>query len=215
MQAATLAAIAGFVDGHGLIQFQTFMSFMSGNTTQSGVDVGLGQVGLALPALTAIASFVLGVFVGSLLEGAGGLRRRYLSVVVLLGIATGLGVLGGKNAIPSIAMLGFGMGMMNTVVSHAGGQHVNIGFVSGTLNSLATHLAQAARRAPLTGSLGAWDRHITRAALLALVWLAFFCGAAADALLESRLGPWVLLPPMLLLLGLTVFAIAADEPPRQ
>ena len=34
--AAGLAMIAGYIDAYGLIRYQTYLSFMSGNTTQTG-----------------------------------------------------------------------------------------------------------------------------------------------------------------------------------
>src|ERR1700746_2623773 len=38
--AICLATVAGYTDGYGLRQFKTFISFMSGNTTIAGVNVG-------------------------------------------------------------------------------------------------------------------------------------------------------------------------------
>jgi uncharacterized membrane protein YoaK (UPF0700 family) len=37
--AICLATVAGYTDGYGLRQFNTFISFMSGNTTIAGVSV--------------------------------------------------------------------------------------------------------------------------------------------------------------------------------
>jgi uncharacterized membrane protein YoaK (UPF0700 family) len=81
--AAVLALTAGFVDAYGLISYQTYLSFMSGNTTQTGSQIGQAQLTAALPSLTAIVFFVLGVFRGSLLVHSGlpNVRRTLFGVV--------------------------------------------------------------------------------------------------------------------------------------
>src|SRR2546422_3373968 len=45
----------------------TFVSFMSGNTTQTGFQTGQGHVAAAMPSLLPIGSFVIGAFTGTVL----------------------------------------------------------------------------------------------------------------------------------------------------
>jgi len=52
--AAGLAMIAGYVDAYGYITFKTYLSFMSGNTTQTGSQIGQGDLAAAIPSLLAI-----------------------------------------------------------------------------------------------------------------------------------------------------------------
>jgi hypothetical protein len=47
--AAALALIAGFVDAYGMITYGVYVSFMSGNTTQTGLS---GRGGRVWPRLT-------------------------------------------------------------------------------------------------------------------------------------------------------------------
>ena len=56
--AISLALIAGYIDAYGFIQFGTFVSFMSGNTTEAGSNVGTGLASAAFPSFIAIVSFV-------------------------------------------------------------------------------------------------------------------------------------------------------------
>ena len=66
-----LAMIAGYVDAYGFISYRTYVSFMSGNTTQTGFLIGQGNLAVAVPALLAIVSFLVGVFTGTFLRHAG------------------------------------------------------------------------------------------------------------------------------------------------
>ena len=45
--AAALATIAGFTDAYGMITYGVFVSFMSGNTTQTGYQAAEGLFGAA------------------------------------------------------------------------------------------------------------------------------------------------------------------------
>src|SRR3989454_10667437 len=69
--AAALAMIAGYVDAYGYLTFKTYVSFMSGNTTQTGFLTGQGDFAAAMSSLLAIVSFVIGVFPGTSLTYSG------------------------------------------------------------------------------------------------------------------------------------------------
>src|SRR5580704_3023268 len=62
--AICLATVAGYTDGYGLRQFNTFISFMSGNTTIAGVSVGEQKFHAALPEAVAIIFFLVCTFLG-------------------------------------------------------------------------------------------------------------------------------------------------------
>ncbi|MBV8796623.1 MAG: DUF1275 domain-containing protein, partial [Hyphomicrobiales bacterium] len=55
--AAALAMIAGFVDAYGIITYGVFVSFMSGNTTQTGYQAAEGLFGPASLSGLAILFF--------------------------------------------------------------------------------------------------------------------------------------------------------------
>src|SRR5215831_11827013 len=65
MEAIGLAMIAGYVDGYALRVFGIYVSFMSGNTTLTGVNAGQGNFLTALPPALAIAGFLGGSFAGN------------------------------------------------------------------------------------------------------------------------------------------------------
>ena len=81
--------IAGFMDAYGI---RTYLSFMSGNTTQIGYRAGQGNFGLAVPSALAIVFFVGGSLAGALLVHSAVRRIRRLifgmvasSLVLIIG----------------------------------------------------------------------------------------------------------------------------------
>src|SRR5262249_40503182 len=124
--AICLALIAGYVDAYALRAFATYVSFMSGNTTQTGVQTGQGKLGAALPSALAIVFIVAGSVAGTWLTHS---RRRHSRrllfgvVSTLLAVVIGLTQLGALDAAAGIATLSLAMGMMgiNTTLSRVGG----------------------------------------------------------------------------------------------
>jgi uncharacterized membrane protein YoaK (UPF0700 family) len=211
--AATLAMIAGFIDAYGMITYRVFVSFMSGNTTQTGYQAAEGVFGPAALAALAILAFVIGSFAGTLLvQAAGGLARRAVFGVVAAALAevVGLTYFGFLSVESGIAIVSVAMGVMNSAFSRVGAQSVSLTFVTGTLSRVGSHLALAARRAPLADAQGPWDTHLRRALMLSRVWAGFFAGALLSGAATPRFGAWVLSAPALILAALAAF----DRPDR-
>ena len=161
--AAGLAMIGGFVDAYGMITYHTYLSFMSGHSTQTGYETGQGNFGAAVPSALAIGFFVGGSFAGALLVHSAVRRIRRLvfgmvasSLVLIIGF-TRLGIV--SNGV-GIAVISFAMGAMNTALSRVGAESVSLTFV---LIGIPMHLALAVRHAPLRDSQGSWDTHLDRA----------------------------------------------------
>src|SRR5437868_6023604 len=212
--AICLALIAGYVDAYGLRAFATFVSFMSGNTTQTGVLTGQGKLTAALPSALALVFFVAGSFVGTWLTHSGRHYSRGLLfgvVSTLLAVVIGLTELGALDAAAGIATLSLTMGMVNSTLSRVGGESVSLTFVTGDLNRIGSHLALAVKRAPLPDAQGLWDTHLRRAGLLASVWAGFLSGAALSGAATSYFGVRALLPPLLILLALALLRTAEER----
>ena len=123
--AAALAMIAGFVDAYGMITYGVYVSFMSGNTTQTGYQTAEGAFGPASLSALAILFFVVGSFAGTLLVQFTGRRaRRAVFGVVAAALAAVIGFtqLGFLSAGVRIASVSFAMGMMNSALSRVGAQ---------------------------------------------------------------------------------------------
>jgi uncharacterized membrane protein YoaK (UPF0700 family) len=206
--AICLALIAGYVDAYGLRAFGTYVSFMSGNTTQAGATTGEGNPLAALPAALAIVFFVAGSFAGTCLAHSGLRQSRQVLfgvVAALLAAAVGVVQPGSPDAKIGIAILSLAMGMMNNTLSRVGSEAVSLTFVTGNLNRVGSHLALAVKRAPLRDAQGPWDTHLRRVRLLASVWAGFLTGAVLSGAARSYFGIWILLPPIVFLFALALF----------
>jgi uncharacterized membrane protein YoaK (UPF0700 family) len=206
--ATALAMIAGFVDAYGIITYGVFVSFMSGNTTQTGYQAAEGLFGPASLAALAILFFVVGSFAGTLLvQAAGRLARQAVFGVVAAALAevVGLTYFGFLSVGFGIAIVSVAMGVMNSAFSRVGAQSVSLTFVTGTLSRVGSHLALAAKRTPLAGAQGPWDTHLGRALMLSRIWAGFFAGALLSGAATPRYGAWVLSGPTLILAALAAF----------
>jgi uncharacterized membrane protein YoaK (UPF0700 family) len=204
-----LALIAGYVDGYGLLFLGTSVSFMSGNTTTTGLKSGQGDFHAALPTAIAVLSFVAGSFLGTLFSQSRlryAYRLTFLVIAGLLATVAGLEQLGHRSVFVEIAMLALAMGMMNPALSKIGGESVSLTFVTGTLNRIGGHLAAAAGRQPLPDGQGPKDSHLNRAQIEASVWSGFVFGAGVSGMAGSHLPLWAaLLPPFVVMIALGLF----------
>ena len=163
--AICLATVAGYTDGYGLRQFNTFISFMSGNTTIAGVSVGEQKFHAALPEAVAIIFFLVGTFLGHwILVG----KYRHSHRIVLL-----------TSAAFMAAFV-----ILNLILT----------FVTGALNKLGNHLALAARGTPPQDAQGSRDTHLRRAGLEGSLWLAFCAGAIFAGVVTKRVAGFELVP---------------------
>jgi uncharacterized membrane protein YoaK (UPF0700 family) len=96
-------------------------------------------------------------------------------------------------------VLSLTMGIMNTTVTRVGEQQISLGYVTGTLNNFAQHLALAVKGAPLSHAEGPHDTHLRRAGLLAGMWAAFVIGALLAGAATPNFAAWSLLLPILIL----------------
>jgi uncharacterized membrane protein YoaK (UPF0700 family) len=206
--AALLATLAGFVDAYGIMAYGVFVSFMSGNTTQTGYQAAEGEFGPASASALAILFFFIGTFAGALFVGPAvrhARRRVFAFVSATLAAIVGMTQLGFLSTGFAIAIVSFAMGVFNSALSRVGAQAVSLAFVTGTLSRVGSHLALAARRAPLADAQGPWDTHLRRAMFLARVWGGFLAGALLSGAATPRFGAWVLLAPALILAALAMF----------
>lgn len=204
-RAALLALIAGYVDAYAFVKYRLYVSFMSGNTTQTASQGGQAQFADAGHSLFPIPCFVIGVFVGTILANA---HLRHPSRVVL-GVVAAMLVIGiGAGLLPtfpnwvSIMLLSLAMGTMSTTITRVGEQAVSVSYVTGSLTNMMQHVALAVRNVPLPRPQGSWDTHRWRAGLLASIWAAFFTGALVAGAALPRFGGWTLVAPIVMLTAL-------------
>jgi uncharacterized membrane protein YoaK (UPF0700 family) len=146
---------------------------------------------------------VAGVFAGTLIwHSALAQRSRWLFALVAGLLALGLAAVA-PGPLPGwfgIVVLSLAMGIMNTTVTRVGEQQVSLGYVTGTLNNLAQHLALAVKGAPLSHAEGPHDTHLRRAG----IWTAFVIGALLAGAATPNFAAWSLLLPIVILSVLAV-----------
>ncbi len=197
--ALLLAFIAGYTDAVGLIKWQTYVSFMSGNTTQLGTGIYNWAGGVVQATVTVIGSFLVGIYAGTCLSLFKNYGNRAFACYIVAAILIVYSILGYYYEISrtgSLGIIGFSMGLMNTIIISVGKLHVNTDFVTGTLNSLARNAALFT----MSSDPDAKAVYKSNAIHLLLLWLGFLSGAALAPFSLNILGSWLLLFPALLLM---------------
>ena len=190
--AATLAALAGFLDAVGFLGMGGFfVSFMSGNSTRMGVGVASEGAAAAIAAML-VGAFLAGVVLGSLLvRGAG--RWRMPAVLALVAAALTLGALLFQpgEAPGSFLLVALAMGALNIAFQREGEVAFGLTYMTGTLVRIGQRLADALSGGPRWGWLPwalLWAGLVAGGVLGAFAWLqlgigALWIGAAVAALL--------------------------------
>lgn len=192
--AVMLALLAGFIDAVAFLQWKTYVSFMSGNTTQAGFSITQEKYGIVLTCLTAIVCFTTGVYAGTYGLIGEGERTRIRLFRVISGILFFYVFLSQVLTIApiiSVGVIAFAMGLMNTLITAVGKQVVNIDFVTGTLSTIARQMAL------FTSAKTLADKQQSKKTVLRLVliWLGFIGGAGLAVFCLQALHSWVLCVP--------------------
>lgn len=194
-----LALIAGYIDATGLIQWKTYVSFMSGNTTSLGAAISTGKYGIVITSITVISCFIVGIYAGTCLSLWKRSKNQILTFYLVSGLLIFYSIIAyfyDINNFLSIAIVGFSMGLMNTIVTSVGNQKVNTDFVTGTLNSLARNTAMLT----MTDDKVEKEEYKSNAVHLLLLWIGFLSGAFIAPFLLDYFGKWTLIIPALLLM---------------
>lgn len=201
MMATLLAAVAGWVDAVGYLHFGgLFLSFMSGNTTKLGVDIGHADVSMVLLPALVIGCFVFGALFGTLLDS---IARTFggalvLGIVTLLLLAVLVFHRGYGIEALSIGLLAAAMGIKNTAMQGVAGHAVGLTYLTGNLTKLGKNLAHLI----MGQAVG------RKCLLFAGMWAAMLCGAISGTLVYARAEIEALWPMALLLGGVALLRCA-------
>lgn len=169
--AACLSALAGFVDALAFLKLGGFfVSFMSGNSTRLGVGLAQWSSNAGIAA-GLIATFVVGVFLGSIAGARAGAHRRPVVLIVVALLLAGAARLSfaGQN-IFAIGAMALAMGAENAVFEENGDVRIGLTYMTGTLVKVGQRLASAA----MGGDRFAWAPYL-------LLWAGLVCGGVAGA----------------------------------
>ena len=177
--ATGLTTLAGYVDAIGFLQLGgTFVSFMSGNTTRLGTELGSGRPGQAFSVAAVICLFVSGVIAGHLLRRAAKGFEHTAVLVFVTVLLTLAGVLFDAGFALGVAIAStFAMGAQNATFERDGEMAVGLTFISSTLVKVGDHVATALTGGPAFG----WVPSLLR-------WCGFAAGAVLGSLALRRLG---------------------------
>jgi uncharacterized membrane protein YoaK (UPF0700 family) len=216
--AVLIAIMAGYLDGYGFFFLKTYVSFMSGNTTSTGLKIGQGAIYAAIPSAIAILFFVTGSFLGNVLTQSKFRHSHRLVfglIAILLAIVSVLEWSGLSQVNTEIVFLSLSMGLANPGLSKIGAEAVSVTFVTGTLSRIGGYLASAASGKPVKEPQGQIDTplfreiadsQLSRAWVEATIWCAFLVGAVLAGVAGTDFRVWALLPPFVVMLALSLFS---------
>lgn len=165
------AALAGYVDAIGFLSLGGFfVSFMSGNSTRLAVGLA-GLPPEALVAARLIASFVVGVMMGTLIGAWLKPMRRPAVLVLVAGLLASAALLDAVDIHVAMMFAAAAMGAENTTFERDGEVSIGLTYMTGTLVKLGQRLAGAI----LGGPKLAWAPYL-------LLWLGLVSGAVAGAM---------------------------------
>ncbi|MFD2757385.1 YoaK family protein [Gulosibacter faecalis] len=169
---SSLAFVAGYVDAIGFIATGgMFVSFMSGNSTQIGVELFQDGLAQALMGAALVGGFLVGVVLAAMFASRGGDHRRDVvgTAALAMAIVAASEILGWPSPWWYV-LVAAAMGSLNTLYLADGRARVAITYATGTLVSLGLALA-----ALVTGrSRTAWIRPL-------LLWGSLAVGAVVGA----------------------------------
>ncbi len=173
--AICLSALAGYVDATGFMASDGFfVSFMSGNSTRFAVGLFDPAINAAAAAAL-IATFVTGVFSGSVLGHVAG-RRRPVAILVVIACLLALAAVSDSFRMlwPTVLLLAFSMGAENAIFERDGETRVGLTYMTGSLVRIGHGLAGfvIGQRRP------GWEAYL-------LLWLGLIGGAIGGAFAYS------------------------------
>ena len=172
-----------------------------------------------IPSAIAIVFFATGSFLGNVLTQSKfrhSHRLVFSLIAIFLAIVSVLHWSGLSAVNTEIVFLCLSMGMANPALSKIGAEAVSVTFVTGSLSRLGGYLASAAAGKPLKEAQGPIatplfrkiaDSYLSRAWVEATIWSAFLVGAVLAGIAgSSDFRTWALLPPMAVMLALSLFS---------
>lgn len=218
---AGLAFVAGALNAGGFLAVGQYTSHMTGMVSSAADHLALGDAGLALSALVAVAAFVLGALSTAWLVNYSRRHRpawAYVPTLLLEALLLLIFGLIGSHLLPhqflrislTALLLCFVMGLQNALITKISNAEIRTTHVTGLLTDLGLELGRLLYWNRSSGDRVVADRHRLR--IHASLVLAFFIGGLSGALGFKHAGFIATLP---LALGLVLLAGASLLRPQQ
>ena len=178
--ATALTTLAGFLDATAFIALDhLYVSFMSGNSTQLGISLTLGNLRDTLSIAVVIIAFVLGAVCGTRISDNGNNAPIVCSLATETAFRLAAMILAlAHQTEASLVLVAAAMGLQNCLHQLVGGADVGKGFITGALFSFGQSLAR------FGDGISQWRT----AGSNLLSWLAFVVGAVSGAVALDRIG---------------------------
>ena len=225
--ATLLPAIAGAVNASGFFAVGTYTSHMTGVASLAGDELAQAHWSVALRAFAFIGCFIFGAMIATALVLHARKKRQpafwrplLLEALTLFGFASlTVGASGPVhvNRFTMTALICFGMGVQNALVTKLSGARIRTTHLTGVTTDIGIELMKTLyriREAAAGRTLGGTFRSIPEVAVdaetrhLRLHLRVFFCfiaGATCGPALYLMVGHWAMLIPVAVLCGLALF----------
>jgi uncharacterized membrane protein YoaK (UPF0700 family) len=211
-----LAFVGGYGDAASFVLAKTFTGHVTGNLVLGAIAVAAHDWRAMLGHLSAIVTFLLGVFLSALIVRplkswpSWPLLPIVMGIEVIFIVAASLvlasGVTHGLEIF--VIFVSLALGLQNGAFRHAGGISVHTTYLTGLVTSLISTEAEkyTSQAAPAPGK--APDPQI---ALLCGIWIAFVVGAGMGAAMVFRFRALGMLGAALLLIALILHDSKASQ----
>src|SRR5580704_2862681 len=204
-----LAFIGGYSAAAGFVLTKTFTGAVTGNLVLCAIAVATRDWRVALRHLSAIAAFLIGVFLSVLIAGRLKTRPSWPLLPIIMGIEVTL-IAAASRALASdvvhgveifLIFVSFALGLQNGAFRRVGGISVHTTFLTGMITSLISTEAEQYTSEEVPHDVRAHDPKV---GLLYEIWIAFGLGAGTGAAMVlhfkalGMLGAAVLLIPLIL-----------------
>ncbi|MFW9617606.1 YoaK family protein [Aquabacterium sp.] len=202
---------AGAINAGGFLAVDEYTSHMTGVVSTMADELALGQIDLALGALTSLIAFVIGAATSAIMINWA--RRRQspheYSMPLLLeaGLLLAFGLLGeyhhaiGTSVALTIAVLSFLMGLQNAMITKVSNAEIRTTHVTGLMTDIGIELGKLLywNQSPDTVSKPAVRANFDKLKLHSMLVTTFFLGGVLGALGFKHVGYIATVPPAIAL----------------
>jgi uncharacterized membrane protein YoaK (UPF0700 family) len=204
-----VAFVGGYGDAASFILAKTFTGHVTGNLVLAAIAVAAHEWRAALGRLSAIVTFLIGIFVSVLIVRPLKAWSSWPLLPTIMGmevILIGLASLALASAMAHgieifVIFVSLALGLQNGAFRRAGGISVHTTYLTGMITSLISTEAEKYASGVLPVSSRAPDPKIE---LLCGIWIAFVAGAGVGAALVLHFGAVGMLGAALLLIPLAL-----------
>jgi uncharacterized membrane protein YoaK (UPF0700 family) len=204
-----LAFVGGYGDAASFVLAKTFTGHVTGNLVLAAIAVAAHEWRAALGHLSAIVSFLIGIFVSALIVRPLKAWSSWpllptvmgVEVILILGASFALALGMARGIEIFVIFVSLALGLQNGAFRRAGGISVHTTYLTGMITSLISTEGEKYASGVLPVSSRAPDPKIE---LLYGIWIAFVVGAGTGAAMVLHFGAVGMLGAALLLIALAL-----------